>query len=298
MPRINKLKVGTRGSALALCQTKIVVERLKELHPGLEIEIVTISTQGDRSIDVPLASIGDKGLFVKELENGLLHKEIDFAVHSLKDLPGEMPKGLCIAAVPKRADPSDVIVSNSLGLDELPKGARIGTGSVRRRAQLKDYRPDLVFCEIRGNLDTRLRKLDEGRYDAIILAYAGLFRMGWAERITEKIPHAICLPAVGQGALAVQARDGEEDLLEILHALDHTESRTAVLAERSLMQALGGGCQFPLGALAVVEDGTITLQGMLAGPDGQQILREQISGPINDPETLGRQLADVFRNKQ
>jgi len=291
MLTMRKLTVGTRGSRLALCQTDWVVSELKSLDPGLCVEVRVIKTKGDKILDVPLAKIGDKGLFVKELEAALLSGEIDFAVHSAKDLPTQIPAGLCVAAIPERVDPSDVLISNGLGLTDLPPGAKIGSSSLRRRAQLHNFRADFEICDLRGNLDTRLRKLETGEFDAIVLAYAGLHRMGWADRITEKIPTEICLPAVGQGALALEARkDGE--VVGILQALDHAESRAAVTAERSLMRALEGGCQVPIGALATVEDGTITLQGVVASLDGRSLVMGDASG--DDPESVGQKLAQVL----
>lgn len=288
---MRELTVGTRGSRLALCQTDWVVGELRSLDASLCVEVRVIKTKGDKILDVPLAKIGDKGLFVKELEAALLSGEIDFAVHSAKDLPTEAPEGLCIAAIPERVDPSDVLISNGPGLADLPRGARIGSSSLRRRAQLHNFRADFEICDLRGNLDTRLRKLETGEFDAIVLAYAGLHRMGWADRITEKIPTEICLPAVGQGALALEAREGDE-VVGILHALDDAETRAAVLAERSLMRALEGGCQVPIGALGTVEDGTITLRGVVASLDGSTLVLGEVTG--EEPEPLGQELAQVL----
>ena len=291
---MNKLTIGTRGSALALRQTDLVADSLRSLHPRLEIEIRIIKTKGDKILDVPLAKIGDKGLFVKELESALLEKEIDVAVHSMKDLPTEMPVGLCIAAVPERVDPSDVLITNGPGLADLPGEARIGSSSLRRRAQLHNFRADLRISDLRGNLDTRLRKLDDGEFDGIILAYAGLHRMGWTDRITEKIPFEICLPAVGQGALGIQAREDDTDIFAILRALDHSESHIAVTAERSLMRLLEGGCQVPIGALASMKDGKLVLVGVVASIDGSRLVRGKVSGNPAEPEDLGRELAEVL----
>ncbi|HUV04191.1 MAG TPA: hydroxymethylbilane synthase [Armatimonadota bacterium] len=292
---MTKLAVGTRGSTLALRQTNWVTDRLKALHPGLEIQVRTIKTKGDRVLDVPLAKIGDKGLFVKELELALLRREIDLAVHSMKDVPTQLPEGLCIAAVPERADPSDVLVTKGPGLVDLPAGARIGSSSLRRRAQLLNYRPDLEISDLRGNLDTRLRKLSDGEFDGIVLAYAGLYRMGWTDRVTEKIPPGICLPAVGQGALAIEAREGDTDVIEILKALDHAESHAAVLAERSFMRALGGGCQVPAGALAWIEAGNLKLAGVVASLDGSRLVRGETHGGPDNAEQLGQELARALR---
>jgi hydroxymethylbilane synthase len=291
---MKRLTVGTRGSALALRQTNWVIGQLRSRHPGLEIETEVIKTKGDKILDVPLAKIGDKGLFVKEIEQALLDGEIDFAVHSMKDLPTEMAEGLCIAAVPAREDPCDVLISNGPGLRDLPGEARIGSSSLRRCAQLHNFRADLRVCDLRGNLDTRLRKQDEGEYDAIILAYAGLHRMGWADRITEKIPTEICLPAVGQGALAIQARAWDDETLRLLSALEHAESRAAVTAERSLMRVLEGGCQVPIGALGCMRDGRLHITGVVASLDGARLVRGEASGDPSDPDALGRELGRVL----
>jgi len=291
---MRKLTVGTRGSGLALTQTNHIVERLRHVHIGIRVEVRIIKTKGDKILDVPLAKIGDKGLFVKELEQALLAREVDFVVHSMKDVPTEMPDGLCIAAVPEREDPSDALISNGLRLADLPTGARVGSSSLRRCAQLHNHRADLEICDIRGNLDTRLRKLDEGEYDAIVLACAGLNRMGWADRITEKLPPEICLPAVGQGALAIQARSDDADTLALLRVLDHPETHTAVRAERALMKSLEGGCQVPIGALARIEDGMLVLEGVVASLDGANVVRGRVVGPPDQPEELGAELAQVL----
>jgi len=295
---MRKLKVGTRGSMLALRQTEIVASMLQGMHPGLDIEIVIIKTRGDKILDIPLEKIDDKGFFVKELETALLCEEIDFAVHSMKDLPSDMPDGLCIAAVPERVDPSDVLISNGPGLDDLPENSLIGCGSLRRQAQLQEYRPDLRFGEIRGNVDTRLRKLDADEFDAVVLAYAGFHRLGWEDRVTEKIPWEICLPSVGQGALAVQSRASDEELLSLLKAIDRPECRKAVAAERALMQAMGGGCQFPLGGLAVVNNQELILSGVYAPEIGKPLVRSKVSGKPEDGEMLGRSLAEKLVDLQ
>lgn len=291
---MRKLTVGTRGSALALTQSNQIVERIRHAHPGIDVGVQIIKTKGDKILDVPLAKIGDKGLFVKELEQALLAHEVDFVVHSMKDVPTEMAEGLCIAAVPEREDPSDALISKGLRLADLPTGARIGSSSLRRRAQLHNYRADLEILDVRGNLDTRLRKLDEGEYDAIILACAGLNRMGWADRITEKLPPEISLPAVGQGALAIQARSEDAETLALLRVLDHPETHLAVRAERSLMKVLEGGCQVPIGAIARIEDGMLVLDGVVASLDGANLVRGRVVGPPDKPEELGIELADVL----
>ena len=286
--------VGSRGSALALKQTGLMVERLKSLRPGLEIEVRVIKTTGDKILHEPLTRIAGRGFFVAEIERALLRGQIDFAVHSMKDLPTEMTPGLCIAAIPEPEDPSDALISRGPGLRDLPAGARIGTSSPRRRAQLLHFRPDLQIVDVRGNLDTRLRKLDEGLFDAIVLAYAGLHRMGWADRITEKIPPEICLPAVGQGALAIQAREDDREVNDLLAGLDHAESRIAVTAERAFMHALGGGCQVPVGALGSIEGDKLVLNGVAAGLDGSTLVRGEVSGNPVEPSRLGDELAQVL----
>jgi hydroxymethylbilane synthase len=291
---MNKLTVGTRGSALALRQTELIVERLRSLNPGLEIEVRIIKTKGDKILDEPLTRIAGKGFFVAEIERALIRGEIDFAVHSMKDLPAEMTEGLVIAAIPEREDPSDALISRGPSLHDLPKGARIGTSSPRRQAQLRHFRPDLELVDLRGNLDTRIRRLEEGRFDAVVLAYAGLRRMGWEDRVTEKLPPEICLPAVGQGALAVQTREDNAETTELLARLDDAESRAAVTAERSLLSALGGGCQVPIGALGVIEGAALRLRGVVASPDGKRLIRGEVSGDWNKPEGVGRHLADVL----
>lgn len=288
------LRVGTRGSALALRQTSQVVEQLKSLCPDLRIETSIIKTKGDRILDVPLARIGDKGLFVKEIETALLNGEVDFAVHSMKDLPTRLPEGLCIAAVPTRVDASDVLISNGYGLADLPTHARIGSSSLRRRSQLLSYRADFEISDLRGNLDTRLRKLDEGEFDAIVLAFAGLCRMGWTDRITERIPPEVCLPAVGQGALAIQARADDGELVDLLSMLDDPPSRLAVTAERSLLEALGGGCQVPVGALGCMSDGILRLRGVVASISGDRLVRAEVSGDPTRADSLGAELAEVL----
>ncbi len=297
---MRQLTVGTRGSALALNQANRVVECLRHAHSAgtasrpLRVEMKIVKTKGDRILDVPLAKIGDKGLFVKELEEALLSGEVDFVVHSMKDVPTEMAAGLCIAAVPEREDASDALISNGPGLDELPTGARIGSSSLRRRAQLLNHRADLEILDLRGNLDTRLRKLDEGEYDAIILACAGLHRMGWADRITQKLSAEICLPAVGQGALAIQARSDDTETLSILRVLDDPATHAAVTAERALMRALEGGCQAPVGALARIEGGTMVTEGVVASLDGADLVRGRVAGPRDRPEELGIELAQAL----
>lgn len=280
----DKLIIGSRGSQLALWQSRWVAQRLP-----LETEIVIIKTTGDKITDVPLAKVGGKGLFTKELEDALLDGRVDVAVHSLKDMPTELPPGLMLAAVPEREDARDALVGKPL--DELAPGAKVGTSSLRRAAQLKAHRPDLHIETIRGNLDTRLRKLDEGLYDAIILAAAGLRRLGWGDRISQLLPVDIMCPAVGQGALAIETRNGTDRASLICASLTHRETLLAVQAERALLEHLGGGCQVPIGAHARVEGDTLHLRAIVAHPDGTQIVRRETEGPAARAALLGAQLA-------
>lgn len=277
------LTIGSRGSQLALWQARYIQARLEALGVASRIEI--IRTTGDKITDVPLAKVGGKGLFTKEIEEALLDGRIDLAVHSLKDLPTELPAGLVLAAIPEREDTADALIGARL--DELPQGACVGTSSLRRAAQLRALRPDLVIENIRGNLDTRLRKLDEGQYHAILLAAAGLRRLGWAERITELLTPERMVPAVGQGALAIETRD-EGPALEACRALDHAPTRAAVTAERALLAGLGGGCQVPIGAHAAMgEDGLLHLTAVVAHPDGHTVLRHEGSAAPEEARELG-----------
>jgi len=296
------IRVGTRQSALALEQTGQVVERLNELclTHGIEceFELKKIVTRGDQIVDVTLSKVGGKGLFVKEIEQALLENDIDIAVHSLKDMPAVLPDGLVIGAIPKREDPRDgLIARGNFRLQNLPKGAAVGTSSLRRACQLKAFRPDLQIRPIRGNIDTRLRKLEAEGLDAIVLAAAGLRRMGWADRITEYLPPDICLPAVGQGALAIECRAGDRFVLELLSRFRDQPTELAVTAERSFLARLDGGCQVPIGAFAELgeplDPGSapiITLSGMVGSPDGEIMLRETMRG--GDPGELGVALAE------
>jgi len=276
------LVIASRGSQLALWQARWVQSRLAALKCDCVIEI--IKTTGDKITDVPLARVGGKGLFTKEIEEALLDGRADLAVHSLKDLPTELPAGLVLAAVPEREDPHDAIVGKRL--TELPDGARVGTSSLRRAAQLRHLRPALMIESVRGNLDTRLRKLDEGQYDAIVLAAAGLKRLGWAGRIAEVLPASVMCPAVGQGALAIETR-AEGAGRAAASLLDHTETHQSVAAERGLLAALGGGCQVPIGAHAEVRDGRLKMVGLVASPDGKELVRGETEGPVEEAEALG-----------
>lgn len=298
---MRNIVVGSRQSALALTQTGYVIDMLRRVceEQGLEcgFEVRKIVTKGDRILDVTLSKVGGKGLFVKEIEQAMLDGEIDMAVHSLKDMPAELPEGLVIGAVPRREDPRDCIISRGgLALAELPKGARVGTSSLRRASQIKAARPDLAIESIRGNIDSRIRKLESENLDAIVLAAAGLHRMGWQDRISHYLEPDICLPAVGQGALAIECRESDSFMLEVLSHIRHEATALAVAAERSFLHRLNGGCQVPIGAFARVEDTgdggsrpRITLAGMVGFPDGSELLRGVRTG--DEPERAGRELA-------
>ena len=281
------LVIASRGSQLALWQARWVSAQLTAL--GHECRIEIIKTTGDKITDVPLAKVGTKGLFTKEIEEALLDGSADLAVHSLKDLPTELPEGLVLAAVPEREDPRDAVVGRRLA--ELPKGAKVGTSSLRRSAQLRKLRPDLVIESVRGNLDTRLRKLDEGQYDAILLAAAGLKRLGWGDRIAEILPAETMCSAVGQGALAIETRASGAGF-DAVQALDHAATHAAVMAERGVLGALGGGCQVPIGAYATVEGGRLKLVGLVASPEGDEVIRGEAQGAAGEAEQLGRALGN------
>ncbi len=277
------LRIGSRGSQLALWQARRIQQRLEQMGEACRIEV--IKTTGDKITDVPLAQVGSKGLFTKEIEEALLEGCVDLAVHSLKDLPTELPRGLTIAAIAEREDPRDAVVGARLG--DLPGGARVGTSSLRRAAQLKALRPDLTIEPLRGNLDTRLRKLEEGRYDAIVAACAGLKRLGWEHRIAEVLEPRVMCPAVGQGALAVETREDGGSVWAVCRRLDDPGARAAVTAERAVLRALGGGCQVPLGACGRVADGILHLEAVVAAPDGSRLIRLEESGPAAEAERIG-----------
>ena len=287
------LILGTRGSKLAVHQSQWVQARLQELAPGLTISLTRIQTSGDKILDVPLAKIGGKGLFVKEIEDALLSKEIDLAVHSMKDVPTALPEGLEILCVPPREDPRDALITHDgCGLDQLKPGARIGTSSLRRQAQLLHYRPDFIIGMLRGNLDTRLRKLHDGQFDAIVLAAAGLRRLAWEQEITEYLPVAVSLPAIAQGALGIEARSDDTFVRELLARFEHAATRITVTAERALLHRLEGGCQVPIAAHAVLEGDTLRLDGLVASVDGRRIIRHQITGAAAEAFRLGTTLAE------
>lgn len=291
----NQFVIGSRGSKLALAQSEQVRARLSLGNPDVNISIAIIKTTGDVKTD-PLSVIGGKGVFTKELEDALLDKRIDIAVHSLKDLPTILPEGLVIAAISEREDPRDALVfpkaadDVSKRLRDLPVRAVIGTSSPRRLAQLKHLRPDLVIKDLRGNVDTRLRKLDEGHYDAIILATAGLRRLGMEQRITATIPTDQMTPAVGQGAIGIQTRSDDERSVELVRTLDHEATRIACTAERALLRTLGGGCQLPIAAHGVVFHHELRVDGLVASRDGSQVVRDHISGSSENAEQLGLEL--------
>jgi len=287
-----KIILGTRGSQLARRQTDWVAARLRERVPDIEIGIEIITTQGDRVLDTPLPQIGDKGLFTREIENALLQGHVHAAVHSLKDLPTELPDGLMLAAICERADVRDALVTkHHCALRDLPHGARIGTSSLRRAAQLRAYRADFQIVNLRGNVDTRLRKSETDDYDAIVLAAAGLIRLGHANRIAEFLPLDVMLPAPGQGALAVEICADDADTRALVAMLDHAPTRAATDAERAFLRALGGGCQVPIAAFAQVSGDALHLRGLVASEDGTRIARGEVSGRVSDAEALGKQLA-------
>lgn len=326
-----KVIIGTRGSALALWQANWVAQQLRAHHPHIEIIIRTITTKGDKHTDTPLQQIGDKGLFTREIEAALIGGEIHCAVHSLKDLPISdviaseakqspmlnteiassrsfdfallhsgsllaMTDGLILAAITERADARDVLISrHNIGLDRLPRGARIGTSSLRRAAQLRAYRPDLQIVNLRGNVDTRLRKASSDEYDAIVLAAAGVLRLGHAERITEFLPFEVMLPAPGQGALAIQVRADDATTRALLAPLDHAPTRVATTAERAFLRALGGGCQVPVAAYGEVNGETLHLRGLIASEDGTHVKRGEVRGAMTQAEALGEKLATMLK---
>lgn len=290
------VKVGSRESALAMWQTEFVIQRLEEKTNDYIFEIVPIKTKGDKILDVALAKVGDKGLFTKELEQAMLDGEIDLAVHSMKDMPTVIVEGLTIAAILKRHDPHDVMVAipEITSFDALPEGAKVGTSSLRRRAQLLHIRPDLDIHDIRGNLNTRMRKMADEHFDALILAAAGVERLGWSDKITEKLSYDICLPAVSQGAIGVECRADDAEILA-LTALIHDEATTVcVKAERALLKALEGGCQVPIGALAEIQGEQLYLRGIVGSLNGTILLKDQETGSIETPEQIGITLAQRF----
>ncbi len=299
MARNRKVIIGTRGSRLALWQAEWVKSELQGLYPELEVELNRIKTTGDKILDVPLAKVGGKGLFVKEIEEALLRHEADIAVHSMKDVPTEFPPGLHLAVICKREDPRDAFISRIQDsgfkiqrFKDLPRQAVIGTSSLRRSCQLLNVRPDLRIEQLRGNLDTRLKKLDEGQFDAIILAAAGVMRLGWHERITEVLPPETSLPAIGQGAVGIECRDGDDFINDLVMPLNHLETSVCVRAERAFLKRLEGGCQVPVGAYARLIDGRIVMDGLVGSVSGERIIREQVEGNQDIAESMGIRLAE------
>lgn len=287
------IRIATRKSPLAMWQAEHVQRRLMAAHDGLQVELVTMSTQGDKILDTPLAKIGGKGLFVKELEVAMIEGKADIAVHSIKDVPMEFPEGLFLSNILEREEPCDAFVSNNYEtIEGLPEGAIVGTSSLRRCCQLLNKRPDLQIRDLRGNVNTRLSKLDNGEYDAIILACAGLIRLEMAQRIRQRISAELILPAVGQGAVGIESRIGDEETLSLLAVLDHQDTRDRVLAERAFNNHLQGGCQVPIACHAILEGDQLKLRGLVGEPDGSKILESAASGNRADAEKIGIKLAD------
>ncbi len=293
-----ELRIGTRASRLALFQANWVKEKLEQAHPRLRVTLVKIKTTGDKIQDAPLAKIGGKGLFVKEIEEALLAKRIDLAVHSIKDVPTEFPEGLHISAITKREDPRDAFISREgISLKDLPEGAKIGTSSLRRQAQLLHFRGDLQLIPLRGNLDTRLKKLKTLSLDGIVLACAGLKRLGLDESITEILPTDVSLPAIGQGALGIETRVGDKEVEERIRFLNDEDSFIAVSGERAFLKRLGGGCQVPIAAFAQIENSLLKMDGLVGTIDGKRLIRHHMEGPVEQAESLGIELAEVLLNR-
>ena len=296
---LTELRIASRRSQLAMVQTNWVKAELEKAHPGLTIKVEAMATKGDKILDVALAKIGDKGLFTKELEAQMLVGRADIAVHSLKDLPTNLPEGLMLGCITEREDPADALVLHAknkhLNLATLPEGAVVGTSSLRRLAQLRHHYPHLEFKDVRGNVITRLEKLDSGAYDCLILAAAGLGRLGFADRIDQSIPGDISLHAVGQGALGIECVENQPDVMEIIKVLEHGPTSARCLAERAFLRELEGGCQVPIGVNTRFEGDQLILTGMVASLDGKRLIREQASGPSTDPESIGLELATTLK---
>jgi hydroxymethylbilane synthase len=321
--KINKINIGTRGSKLALWQAEHIKSLLKKIYPDLEVHLVKIKTTGDMILDVPLAQVGGKGLFVKEIEESILRNDVDIAVHSMKDVPTDFPAGLHLSAICKREDPRDAFISQVQSpkskvqsFKDLPQGARVGTSSLRRSSQLLNMRPDLQITQLRGNLDTRMRKLDEGQFDAIILAAAGIKRLGLQDRITEILPFDVSLPAIGQGAIGIECRADDEIINEIVGSLNHEETSIAVRAERAFLRRLEGGCQVPIAAYARIEHraegkeqraqndsslvtrhSLLIMDGLVGSIDGKRLVKGHIEGKPEDYESLGVKLAEALLSR-
>ena len=298
---LTELRIASRRSQLAMVQTNWVKAELEKAHPGLTITVEAMATQGDKILDVALAKIGDKGLFTKELEAQMLVGRAEIAVHSLKDLPTNLPEGLMLGCITEREDPADALVVNAKNanhrLDTLPEGAVVGTSSLRRLAQLRHHYPHLSFKDVRGNVITRLEKLDSGDYDCLILAAAGLERLGFGNRIHQIIPGDISLHAVGQGALGIECVEGKPEVLEIIKVLEHTTTSRRCLAERAFLRELEGGCQVPIGVNSQINNEDLTLTGMVASLDGKRLIRDEASGSAADPESIGIELASKLKQQ-
>ncbi|PWM52216.1 MAG: hydroxymethylbilane synthase [Clostridiales bacterium] len=286
------VKIGSRDSALAMWQTKHVISELEKVTSAYTFEIVPLKTKGDKILDVSLAKVGDKGLFTKELEAAMLDKTTDLAVHSMKDVPTNLVDGLIIGSILKREDPRDVLISpKGYTFQTLPEGAKVGTSSLRRKAQLQNLRPDLKICDVRGNLNTRMRKMHEENFDALILAAAGVIRMGWSDEISEYLPMDIFLAAVSQGAIGIECREDDAEIMALIAKINDGETATCVCAERALLRALEGGCQIPIAAHAVIKNDTLKLNGLVASLDGKRVIKETLSGNKDNAEEIGLELA-------
>ncbi|HKL26159.1 MAG TPA: hydroxymethylbilane synthase [Desulfuromonadales bacterium] len=292
--KTGQLRIGTRASQLALWQANWVKDQLEQRHPGLEVSLTKIKTQGDKILDVPLAMVGGKGLFVKEIEEAMLRDEIDIAVHSMKDVPTLFPKGLALRCITEREDPRDIVVLRPgiASWKDLPHGARIGTSSLRRKAQLLHLRPDLQMKDIRGNVETRLRKLTEEDLDGVVLASAGMKRLGFKNRISEYLSTSTSLPAIGQGALGLESRIDDSEVNALIDFFNHPDTAHAVIAERAVLRRLEGGCQVPIAAYATVADDRLHLTGLVASVDGQQFLKKSVESHVDEAEKTGTSLAD------
>ena len=287
-----QIRIGTRASQLALWQANWVKSELEKKYPGMEVTLTKIKTIGDKILDVPLAQVGGKGLFVKEIEEAMLRGEIDIAVHSMKDVPTEFPEGLGLHCITEREDPRDAVISCNVRFADLPQGARIGTSALRRQAQLLKVRPDLQMCIIRGNVETRIRKLTDDKLDAVILAAAGLKRLGFTEQVSEYLNVELSIPAIGQGALGIECRLADPVITATIDFFNHADTSHAVRAERALLKRCEGGCQVPIAAHGTVSDGQLRLVGFIAAVDGSRSVRGEISGPVTECEQLGIRLAD------
>ena len=297
MTQPQRIRIATRKSPLALWQAEEVSRQLKQLHPELEIELVKMVSKGDKFLDAPLAKIGGKGLFVKELEQAMLDGEADIAVHSMKDVPMEFPEGLHLSVIMEREDPTDAFVSNKYkNLQDLPENARIGSSSLRRQLQIKEMMPGAEMLNLRGNVNSRLQKLDDGEFDAIILASAGLIRLEFNDRIADRIAPEQSLPSVGQGAVGIECREGDTQIEALIAPLNHRDTHTRLSAERAMNHRLHGGCQVPIAGYAILEGDEIYLRGLVGRPDGSEVVRAQIRGPRDQAEALGTELAEQLLN--